>query len=110
MNLLSVSGQVGEPVSGQGDPTHSLTHSLTHSAPPVSEQVGERVSGRARTLNPTPFLCRAAVRSFLLEHAEATRAHKFARVSGQTLQEINEEVRLLLMRRVRQLPSKGKTI
>jgi hypothetical protein len=64
----------------------------------------------ARSLNPTPFLNRAAVRQFLLDFAKANRAHKFERVSAETLLEVNEAVRHILMAKVRQLPSKGRTI
>jgi len=65
---------------------------------------------RPRTLNPTVFINRAAVRDFLLEQAKATRAHKFDRVSADTLQELNEFVRSWCIVRVHRLPSKGKTI
>ncbi len=61
-------------------------------------------------LNPTPFMCRSAVRKFLLEEAGRTRAHKFTRVSEDTLLAINELVRRHCVTIVHQLPSKGKTI
>ncbi|MGO8839485.1 MAG: hypothetical protein ACLP7I_12140 [Limisphaerales bacterium] len=61
-------------------------------------------------VKPTPFLCRSAVRKFLLEHAGKTRAHKFNRVSEDTLLAINELVRRHCVTIVSQLPSKGKTI
>jgi hypothetical protein len=64
---------------------------------------------RARTLNPTCFLNASACREFLLEFA-GTRAHKFERVSGKTLHELNEHLRALMISTVRRLPSKGKTI
>jgi hypothetical protein len=67
-------------------------------------------SGRAPALNPTMFLNRAAVRAFLLEYAASTRHHKFSRVSAQTLLDVNEAVHQILMAKVRQLPSKGRTI
>lgn len=53
---------------------------------------------------------RAQVRRLLLETAKQTRAHKFERVSTQTLDDINNEVRRVCSRTVQQLPSKGKTI
>lgn len=65
---------------------------------------------RNRALNPTRFLCRSEVRSFLLEFARANRAHRFERVSEETLLAINEFVRQKLVDHVRRLPSKGKTI
>ena len=61
-------------------------------------------------VNPTPFLCRSAVRKFLLEQAANTRAHKFKRVSEDTLLALNELVRRHCVSLVSQLPSKGKTI
>lgn len=76
-----------------------------------SSEGGERgTRSRPESLNPTPFLNRAAVRNFLLEYARATKFHKFERVSGQTLVDVQGELRVLLERRVRRLPSKGKTI
>lgn len=65
---------------------------------------------RARTCNPTCFLNREACRDFLLEHAKGTRAHRFERVSAETLHQVNEEVRRFMIGLVRRLPSKGKTI
>ncbi len=73
-------------------------------------QIAEDCAARPRALNPTRFICRTEVRSFLLECAEANRSHKFSRVSEETLVEINEHVRALLIAKVRRLPSKGKTI
>lgn len=67
-------------------------------------------SPRNRSLNPTRFLCRSEVRNFLLEWARKNRAHKFDRVSEETLVAINEFVRGKLIEHVRRLPSKGKTI
>lgn len=65
---------------------------------------------RPRSLNPTPFLNREACRDFLLEHAISTRAHPFDRVSADTLVMLNEVLRNAMVRVVRQLPSKGRTI
>ena len=61
-------------------------------------------------MKTTPFLCRAQVRKFLLEQAAKTRAHKYTRVSEQTLIEINERVRQMCISKVTCLPSMGKTI
>jgi hypothetical protein len=63
-----------------------------------------------KPINATPFINRAACKSFLLEHAAATRAHKFHRVSSETLREINDAVRAVMTGKIRALPSKGKTI
>jgi len=76
---------------------------------PVEGQKRE-AAARLRGLNPTRFLCRSEVRKFLLQHAERTRSHRFSRVSEETLVEINEAVRQILIARVGRLPSKGKTI
>lgn len=65
---------------------------------------------RPRTLNPTRFLNRAAVREFLLETAEQTRAHKFTRVSQATLVDINARVMNKCLEIARTVPSMGKTI
>ncbi len=70
----------------------------------------EAIAKRPRTLNPTRFLNRAAVREFLLETAAQTRHHKFTRVSEATLVEINARVMNKCLEIVRTLPSKGKTI
>jgi hypothetical protein len=70
----------------------------------------DRVTDQLRSLNPTPFLCRSAVRKFLLEQAAQNRAHKFTRVSENTLLALNELVRRHCVSLVSQLPSKGKTI
>jgi hypothetical protein len=63
-----------------------------------------------RSINPAPFLCQSAVRKFLLEQAGRTRAHKYTRVSGQTMIELNEVVRQWMVLRVARLPSMGRTI
>ena len=70
----------------------------------------DRVTDSLKSLNPTPFLNRSRVRKFLLEQAARTRAHKYTRVSEQTLIELNETVRRQCIARVAQLPSMGKRI
>lgn len=65
---------------------------------------------RPRTLNPTSFINRAAVRVFLLERARVERAHRFSRVSSETLRDVNEAVRAKCIAIIHGLPSKGKTI
>ena len=76
----------------------------------VDQAIAEAVASRPRTLNPTAFINRAAVRDFLLDQARSTRTHKFERVSSETLQMVNEAVRQYCIALVRRLPSKGKTI
>lgn len=67
--------------------------------------------GRARPVNPTPLLNRKAVRNFLLERAAQLRPfNKFERVSQETLNRIDAELRARLTSMVQRLPSKGKTI
>jgi len=61
-------------------------------------------------INPTPFLCKSAVREFLLGQARRTRAHKYTRVSEQTLIEANEHLRQWMVLRIARLPSMGKMI
>lgn len=71
----------------------------------------ELVAPKARpaSLNPTRFLNRSEVREFILETAK-TRAHKFTRVSEETLVHINEVVRTACIGVVKRAPSKGKTL
>ena len=79
----------------------------------MSAQAKEQMANgktRLRTLNPTCFLNSNACREFLLEFAGGTRAHKYTRVSGETLQRLNEHLRAQMIALVRGLPSKGKTI
>jgi len=63
-----------------------------------------------RSINPTPFINRANVKKFLLEHTARTRAHKYTRVSMDTMIEANEVIRRWAVSKVAALPSKGKTI
>jgi len=57
-----------------------------------------------------PLLNRSAVRQYLLDQAKKTRAHKYTRVSEDTLIAANEHLRQWLNARVRQMPSMGKTL
>jgi len=82
------------------------TTAETSSAPVV---YGDKIEQRA-SVNPTPLVNRTHVREFLLEEARRTRAHKFTRVSEDTLIAVNAQVRQHLVSIVRQLPSKGQTI
>lgn len=69
------------------------------------------VDEKLHAINPTPFLCRSAVRELLLELAKRERPfHKFTRVSEETLITANEHLRVYLIGVVKRLPSKGKTI
>ena len=61
-------------------------------------------------MNLTPLINRTAVKALLLETAKANRAHKFTRVSAETLNEINERVRQACVAKVSRIPSCGKTI
>ena len=74
------------------------------------QDTDENTKHRPQTLNPTRFLNRSAVRSFLLETAAQTRAHKFSRVSEATLVEINARVMTKCLELVRTAPSRGKTL
>jgi hypothetical protein len=66
---------------------------------------------RLKSLNSMPLINRTHVRNFLLEHARATRPHnKFNRVSEETLRDIHEAVRQMLIARVHRTPSKGRTM
>lgn len=76
----------------------------------VTFQASANGSKRVKSVKPAPFINEKAVREFLLEHAGKTRAHKYTRVSEQTMIEISEMVRRYCIHRVASLPSKGKTI
>lgn len=76
----------------------------------VTSAATSSAATKPRALNPTRFLCRSEVRNFLLEYARANRHHKFTRVSEETLIDINEAVRRVMIDRVHRLPSKGETI
>lgn len=67
---------------------------------------GNKVVG----MNPTPLLNRSAVRAALLDHAKRTRAHKYTRVSEDTLLLANAHLRIWIVNHVAKLPSMGKTI
>jgi hypothetical protein len=101
---------------GHADPSAGTAPAVAHfeddcgGKPAASWRRKPLSNKRPRVLNATPFINRAAVRNFLLQHAELTRAHKFPRVSAATLRIINEAVRQACVNQVRQLPSKGKTI
>jgi len=56
------------------------------------------------------LLNKKAVRGFILDYAERSRAHKYTRVSPQVLDEIEAAVREKCRAIVRVQPSMGKTI
>lgn len=97
------------PIATCGDQTGSPS---PQPSPPGEGDVAasQSVASKPRALNPTRFLCRSEVRDFLLAYARENRTHKFTRVSEETLTTINEQVRTLLIDRVKRLPSMGKTI
>jgi len=76
----------------------------------IENMLNEQAIMKLHSINPAPLLCQSAVRKLLLDQAAKTRAHKFTRVSGQTMIELNEVVRQWCVLRVARLPSKGKTI
>lgn len=78
----------------------------------VSAECGTRSAERQRdTVNPTPLLCRAAVRRLLLDVAAQHRPfNKFNRVSESTLIEANEAIRSWCVQHVKRAPSKGVTL
>lgn len=51
-----------------------------------------------------------AVRELLLQQAKLTRAHRWTRVSEQTLRDAEEALRVWVINYVRSAPSKGKTL
>jgi hypothetical protein len=66
---------------------------------------------KLRSINPTPLLCRSAVRQCLLDAAKQHRPfNKFNRVSEETLIAANEAVRQFLVSHVKRMPSKGRTL
>lgn len=72
----------------------------------MTTEDGQRVVG----VNPTPFINRSQVRRFLLEYSRTHRAHKWSRVSEQTLISISEQARLACIMHVNRMPSSGKTL
>ena len=76
----------------------------------VTFQASADGNKRARAPKPAPFINDKEVRTFLIEQAARTRAHKYTRVSEQALIELNEHVRQWCITRVARLPSLGKTI
>lgn len=68
-------------------------------------------SRQRETVNPTPLLCRSAVRQLLLDAASQYRPfNKFSRVSESTLTLANESLRAWCVQHVKRMPSKGVTL
>jgi len=51
-----------------------------------------------------------ACRRFLLDYAKQNRAHRFVRVSKETLEQLDARVRTHMVAHVQSFPSKGKTL
>jgi hypothetical protein len=73
-------------------------------------QAAQAAVEKLPALNPTPLLNRSAVRAALLAHAKKTRAHKYTRVSNETLLLANAHLRVWIINHIARLPSMGKTI
>jgi hypothetical protein len=56
------------------------------------------------------LIVESKVRAALLDEARKTRAHKFTRVSKETLEAADRALRLWLQNHVARFPSKGKTL
>lgn len=56
------------------------------------------------------FINRAKCKRFLLEYAQSNRAHRFTRVSAETLDMLEAKMKLAMAHWVDQMPSKGKTL
>jgi hypothetical protein len=77
----------------------------------AAEEAVDHEIQKFKAPNPTPLLCRSAVRELLLELARRERPfHKWTRVSEDTLITANEHLRVFLIGHIKRLPSKGKTI
>ena len=72
----------------------------------VSKAVEEAVAEFGRT----PLINREHCRKFLLQYANDKRAHKFTRVSEETLVNANAWVESFLRMHVNRFPSKGQTL
>lgn len=94
--MNQTAAQVNLPQTGQVDlPPNSPAATFSRGAPGV---------------NPTPFINRAHVRQFLLEQSALMRAHRWTRVSEQTLINLSETVRRAGIAHIKSMPSKGKTL
>ena len=100
----------GPPQEGAQTP-NVRAGSVRASAASPSDAAQASEAQLSRGVNPTPLLNRKAVRNFLLERAAQLRPfNRFERVSQDTLNRIDAELRAKLTGLVQRLPSKGKTI
>lgn len=78
----------------------------------VKENFGVDVdASKIKPVRRNAFINETRVRKFLLETAKVQRPfNKFSRVSQDTLDSINAQVRQLLLHVLHRTPSKGKTI
>ena len=53
---------------------------------------------------------KSQVKRYILEYAAANRAHKFSRVSQETMDTVQHAAKMACMKIVTQAPSKGKTL
>lgn len=93
-------------------PGSKITHTFgSDPGDAVLHVPGEKPVKVREHVNPTPLLNRQAVREFILETAKKQRPfNKFSRVSEETLVAINAQLRVLIVGRVKQAPSKGVTL
>lgn len=61
-------------------------------------------------MNTTPFLNRAAVKKFAVEHAQLTRGFRPTRCGMSFLERIQARTRAAIAEEIRIHPSKGKTL
>jgi hypothetical protein len=78
--------------------------------PEALQKVEQRVGAAKSHGHSASLINRSAVREFLLWYARENRSHKFTRVSKDTLDNINSQVRALLVGHVSRFPSKGETL
>lgn len=78
-------------------------------APKAGKSKPKKPPGSPRRRDASWLINRAHVRKYALGVA-AERAHKFTRVSGVWLQNLDTSVRVMIRNHVLQLPSKGATI
>jgi hypothetical protein len=76
----------------------------THSTPIATAQKPNRNTPMNTLIN------KSKVKRYILEFAEANRAHKFSRVSQETIDRVEAAARSACKAIVTQAPSKGKTL
>jgi hypothetical protein len=65
---------------------------------------------KTKTHTMNTLINKSKVKRFILEFAEANRAHKFSRVSQETIDRVEAAARSACKAIVTQAPSKGKTL